>query len=105
MPAFQYSALDLKGRQRKGLIEADTPRLARQALRERGLNPLGVEEVASRERRRGSHWWSGRVRISATDLALITRQLATLVGSRAPRCDDRSRVCNDRYLLEPARCC
>jgi general secretion pathway protein F len=84
VPAFQYSALDLKGRQRKGLIEADTPRLARQALRERGLNPLGVEEVASRERRRGGHWWSGRVRISATDLALITRQLATLVGSGLP---------------------
>ncbi len=84
MPAFQYSALDLKGRQRKGLIEADTPRLARQALRERGLNPLGVEEVASRERRRSGHWWSGRVRISATDLALITRQLATLVGSGLP---------------------
>ena len=52
MPAFQYVALDAGGRQRKGLIEADTPRLARQALRERGLNPLGVEEVASQERRR-----------------------------------------------------
>ena len=52
MPAFQYAALDAKGRQRKGLIEADTPRMARQALRERGLNPLGVEEIASQERRR-----------------------------------------------------
>lgn len=85
MPAFQYAALDAKGRQRKGLIEADTPRMARQALRERGLNPLGVEEIASQERRRGRQWWSGgRVRISATDLALITRQLATLVGSGLP---------------------
>ena len=84
MPAFQYAALDDRGRQRKGLIEADTPRMARQALRERGLNPLGVEEVAGRERRRGRQWWSGRVRISATDLALITRQLATLVGSGLP---------------------
>ncbi len=84
MPAFQYAALDDRGRQRKGVIEADTPRMARQALRERGLNPLGVEEVAGRERRRGHHWWSGRVRINATDLALITRQLATLVGSGLP---------------------
>jgi general secretion pathway protein F len=84
MPAFQYAALDDRGRQRKGLIEADTPRMARQALRERGLNPLGVEEVAGRERRRDRQWWSRRARISATDLALITRQLATLVGSGLP---------------------
>ena len=84
MPAFQYSALDSRGRSRKGLIEADTPRLARQALREQGLHPLGVEEVASQERRRGRQWWSGRVRVTATDLALITRQLATLVGSGLP---------------------
>ena len=84
MPAFQYSALDSRGRSRKGLIEADTPRLARQALREQGLHPLGIEEVASQERRRGRQWWSGRVRVTATDLALITRQLATLVGSGLP---------------------
>ena len=99
MPAFQYVALDAGGRQRKGLIEADTPRLARQALRERGLNPLGVEEVASQERRRERRLWG--LRISPTDLALITRQLATLVGSGLPleeslgavaRQSDRSRL-------------
>ena len=84
MPAFQYSALDGKGRQRKGLIEADTPRLARQALRERGLNPLGMEEVSNRGRQRSGHWWGGRARVSATDLALITRQMATLVSSGLP---------------------
>ena len=82
MPAFQYAALDAKGRQRKGLIEADTPRMARQALRERGLNPLGVEEIASQERRRVRQLWG--LRISPTDLALITRQLATLVASGLP---------------------
>ncbi len=82
MPAFQYAAFDAKGRQHKGLIEADTPRLARQALRERGLNPLGIEEVASQERRRSQRLWG--LRVSATELALITRQMATLVGSGLP---------------------
>jgi general secretion pathway protein F len=82
MPAFQYAALDDRGRQRKGLIEADTPRMARQLLRERGMNPLGVEEVASQERSRSHRFF--RPRISPTDLALITRQLATLVGSGLP---------------------
>ncbi|HCB13852.1 MAG TPA: type II secretion system protein GspF [Gammaproteobacteria bacterium] len=82
MPAFQYAALDERGQQRKGLIEADTPRMARQLLRERGLNPLGVEEVASRERSHGH--WLFQPRITPTDLALITRQLATLAGSGLP---------------------
>ena len=82
MPAFQYTALDERGRQRKGLIEADTPRMARQLLRERHLNPLGVEEVASQEREGRLRLF--RPRISPTDLALITRQLATLVGSGLP---------------------
>ncbi|MBK8183815.1 MAG: type II secretion system inner membrane protein GspF [Candidatus Competibacteraceae bacterium] len=82
MPAYQYAALDAKGRQSKGLIEADTPRLARQVLRERGLNPLEVEEVASQQRGGRRQMWG--LRISATDLALITRQMATLVGSGLP---------------------
>lgn len=82
MPAFQYVAFDTRGRQTKGLIEADTPKLARQALRERGLNPLGIEEVASRERRDSRRLWG--MRIGATDLALVTRQMATLVGSGLP---------------------
>ncbi|MGB4948128.1 MAG: type II secretion system inner membrane protein GspF [Candidatus Competibacter denitrificans] len=82
MPAYQYAALDAKGRQRKGLLEADTPRMARQSLREQGLNPLSVEEVASQERGGRRRLWG--LRISATDLALITRQMATLVGSGLP---------------------
>ncbi len=82
MPAFQYAALDDRGRPRKGLIEADTPRMARQLLRERGMQPLGVEEIASQEQRRSPLW--RRPHISPTDLALITRQLATLVGSGLP---------------------
>lgn len=82
MPAFQYLALDPQGRQRKGLIEADTPRLARQLLREAGLSPLEMEEAAHQELRRSNRLFSPR--ISAADLALVTRQLATLVGSGLP---------------------
>ncbi len=84
MPAFQYAALDATGRARKGLLEGDTPRHARQLLRERGLVPLEVQEVARGEDsspRQARPW---RVRVSATDLALITRQMATLVASGLP---------------------
>ncbi len=84
MAAFQYAALDDRGRTRKGLIESDTPRQARAMLRDKGLTPVSVEAVA----REGQRTVGGRVRrgtrVSATELALITRQLATLVNSGLP---------------------
>lgn len=84
MAAFQYAALDERGRTRKGLIESDTPRQARAILRDKGLTPVTVEAVA----REGQPTSGGRVRrgtrVSATELALITRQLATLVNSGLP---------------------
>lgn len=84
MPAFQYAALDERGRTRKGLLEGDTARQVRQLLRERGLNPLEVAEVAGRAQTQGGRQPFWRTRVSATELALITRQLATLVNSGLP---------------------
>lgn len=82
MGAFEYQALDPQGRKKKGIVESDTPRLARQLLREQGLSPLSVEAVSSRETRQGSSF-SGRG-ISTRDLSLVTRQLATLSRSGLP---------------------
>jgi general secretion pathway protein F len=83
MPAFEYSALNPKGREVRGVLEGDTPRQVRQQLREGGLTPLEVEEVRSREGRRLRLPGIARG-ISAMDLALLTRQLATLVRSGLP---------------------
>ena len=82
MGAFEYSALDADGRTRKGVQEGDTPRQIRQHLREKGWAPLSVIEVRQREAKRRSIAWQRG--ISATDLALITRQFATLVRSGVP---------------------
>ncbi|HXH03068.1 MAG TPA: type II secretion system inner membrane protein GspF [Candidatus Competibacteraceae bacterium] len=85
MPAFHYAALDERGRTRKGLLEGDTARQVRQQLRERGLTPVSVEEVSGRAAAgtgRARKPW--RARLNATELALVTRQLATLVGSGLP---------------------
>ncbi|MDH5301265.1 MAG: type II secretion system inner membrane protein GspF [Gammaproteobacteria bacterium] len=83
MGAFEYTALDAQGKERKGVREADTARQVRAALREQGLTPLTVEEVREREVRKQKQFalFQG---ISAADLALITRQLATLVQSGLP---------------------
>ena len=83
MGAFEYTALDNRGRERRGVLEGDTPRQIRQQLREQGLTPLAVGQAAAQEARtKGS--LSIRRGISAADLALITRQLATLVRSAMP---------------------
>jgi general secretion pathway protein F len=77
MSAFEYTALDKKGRTHKGVLEGDIARQIRQQLREKNLTPLSINEVVRPTTQRQSH----RISVSAIDLALITRQLATLVHS------------------------
>ena len=83
MAAFEYLALDPRGRQQKGLIEADSPRQARQLLRDKQWAPLEVKPARAREdsTRPGLSFGRG---LSARDLALLTRQLATLVQAALP---------------------
>ncbi|MES1190995.1 MAG: type II secretion system inner membrane protein GspF [Steroidobacter sp.] len=86
MGAFQYIAVDSTGQQRKGLLEGDTPKQVRQLLREQNLLPIEIEEVRQQEARsRGERFsFLQRRGMSAYDLALVTRQLATLVHSGLP---------------------
>ena len=84
MGAFEYTAVDNRGKEKKGLIEGDTARQVRSLLRERSLLPLQVTEVAQKEATRSSSGLSLKRGISAMDLALVTRQLATLVRSGLP---------------------
>ncbi|MCW8887870.1 MAG: type II secretion system inner membrane protein GspF [Gammaproteobacteria bacterium] len=83
MGAFEYRALDERGREKRGVIEGDTPRQVRQQLREQGLTPIGVEGTAQKEERTISSVGFKRG-ISATELAIMTRQLATLVKAALP---------------------
>ena len=52
MGAFEYVAVDAAGRERKGVIEGDTPRQVRQLLREQGLLPVAVDEVVEQKQHR-----------------------------------------------------
>ena len=83
MGAFEFVALDQSGKESKGLIEGDTPKHVRQLLRERHLYPVQVTEVAQKEARRQATF-SLRRGISPAELALITRQLASLSQSGLP---------------------
>jgi general secretion pathway protein F len=77
MEAFQYKALDASGRVVAGVLQADTPRQARSQLRAQGLMPAEIDPVHARERAQ-QLWARG---ISAAELSLVTRQLATLLDS------------------------
>jgi len=83
MGAFEYVAMDQAGKQAKGLLEGDTPKHVRQLLRDRNLLPVSVTEVAQKEARRQSSF-SFRKGISSAELALVTRQLASLSQSGMP---------------------
>ncbi len=83
MGAFEYVALDGAGKEKKGVLEGDTARQVRQLLRERSLLPLQVTESAEKEAKR-QRTIGLKGSLSAQDLALFTRQLATLVQAGLP---------------------
>jgi len=83
MGAYEFVALDKDGKESKGLLEGDTPKHVRQMLRERQLLPVKVTEIARKESKKQNRF-SLRNGLSASELALLTRQLATLSQSGLP---------------------
>jgi len=83
MGAFEFVALDKQGKESRGLLEGDTAKHVRQILRERQLLPVKVTEVTRKESVRRDRFTLRRG-LSASDLALMTRQLATLSQSGLP---------------------
>lgn len=84
MGAFEYQALDPKGRTRKGVSQGDSARHVRQILRDQGLVPMsvtGVQEDRLAAGRRFTGARTRRARITTNELAVITRQFATLLSS------------------------
>src|SRR5688572_3301085 len=79
MAAFEYTALDRDGKTRKGVIESDSLRQARQFLRDREWAPLSVVSAVGQQPRGGAA--AAHLTLGWTDLTILTRQLATLLGS------------------------
>ena len=101
MAAFDYVALDAKGKEVKGVIEGDAARQVRQLLRDKALMPLEITEshkkAQSKQSSKDNSVTSLRLfqrGISSTELALITRQLATLIQAALPLDETLSAVAN-----------
>ena len=79
LPAFRYEALNAAGKTASGLIESDSERQARAQLRDRGLLPIALEPLPAGES--SPTRAVRRIGLSRFQLALLTRQFATLLGA------------------------
>lgn len=84
MAAFAYKAMDANGKSKSGVLEGDNARQIRQQIREQGLIPLELEQVAEQEKKTQASFSLFKAKISAGELALLTRQMATLIESALP---------------------
>ena len=83
MPIYEYKALDTGGGSKSGIVDADTPREARNKLRAEGVHVVEIHAIE--ERKAGA---AGTVRrsffakkVNPAHLAIMTRQFATLLGA------------------------
>lgn len=100
MPSYQYQALESSGRMAKGLLDAESEFEARKILREMRFDPLQVEPA-----RQKTSFLSMQINASKLpldEIALFTRQLATLVNSGLPL-DDSLKLVGRQSRYRPMR--
>lgn len=87
MPAYHYTAINSSGREQKGVLTAETEKHARQLVREKSLIPVSIRAAQERKLQnseRKFNLFQRQRKLTARDLALITRQFATLLASGLP---------------------
>jgi len=87
MPVFEYTALDNRGKTTSGIVDAEGAQAARQKLRTSGIFPISIKETeeAAPKKASGDFSLSARLsRIKPVEIAMMTRQLATLIGAGFP---------------------
>ena len=91
MPVYQYAGVDRKGKKVSGIIDADGEKGARVKLRRQGVFPMSIVAEGAGKPKVGfasdiniSQYFQ---RVKAQDVAMMTRQMATLVGANIPLVD------------------
>jgi general secretion pathway protein F len=88
MPVYEYTALDAKGKTLSGIIDADGAQAARQKIRAGGNFPVNVSEFKEDATHKGDRpsFFAQRffTRVRPAEVAIMTRQLATLIGAGFP---------------------
>ncbi len=87
MPVFEYKAIDIEGQTQTGIIDAENAPAARQKLRIAKKFPVSVEtvtEALSSDKTGGPAFAGFYTRVTSREIAIMTRQLATLLGAGFP---------------------
>jgi len=87
MPVFEYKALDIKGKANSGIIDAESAVAARQKLRASKIFPVSIQEFSDTTTAKEPATLSFRRpfnRVRPSEISMMTRQLATLVGAGFP---------------------
>ncbi|MDM8515760.1 type II secretion system inner membrane protein GspF [Desulfobacterales bacterium HSG16] len=87
MPVYEYKALDRKGKSVTGIIDADSAVSARQKLRGTNIFPISVSKTSENAAKKDSKsFFSTQIftRVRPAEIAMMTRQLSTLVGAGFP---------------------
>jgi general secretion pathway protein F len=87
MPVFEYTALDDRGKSTSGIIDAEGAQVARQKLRTSGIFPVSIKETQEAEPKKepGTFSLTSRLsRVKPVEVAMMTRQLATLISAGFP---------------------
>jgi len=84
MPVYEYTALDVKGKTLSGIVDADSPACARQKLRAAGNYPVVVGEALNQSAQQSTLFFKRFHRVRHSELAIMTRQLGTLMNAGFP---------------------
>lgn len=90
MPVFDYKAIGTDGKNTKGIVEADTAKTARQKLKKQGLMVTEIQERNALQKKGAKGTSSSGLfgpRISQEEVAVMTRQLASLIKANIPLVD------------------
>jgi general secretion pathway protein F len=98
MPIFEYIGIDSKGKRASGTVDGENERAARQRLRRMGVFPttLHAEGEGKQKAGLGMQVDIGKYlqRVKVQEVAVMTRQLSTLVGSSIPLVDALTALCD-----------
>ena len=87
MPVYEYTALNQKGKNISGVLDAESAQAVRQKLRASLIFPISIKEIFEDDTRKASDRFSFQhpfSRIRLAEISMMTRQLATLLGAGFP---------------------